>query len=124
MTPETQSEERPTPEFVKLGSAAEVPEGEMKGWVVNGVKVGVANVDGEFFAFHDCCTHQQYTLSDSFLMGHRLTCDWHGASFDLQTGEVKALPATRDLPMWPVEVRDGDLWVAVPSPDDIEMPPE
>lgn len=111
-------------EFVKVGTVDEVPEGEMKGWVVNGVKVGIANVDGEFFAFHDCCTHQQYTLSDSFLMGHRLTCDWHGASFDLLTGEVKALPATRDLPMFPVEVRDGELWVAVPSPDEIEMPPE
>ena len=35
-----------------------------------------------------------------------------------------ALPATRDLPMFPVEVRDGEIWVAVPSPDEIEMPPE
>ena len=109
---------------MRVGSADEVPEGEMKGWVVNDVKVGVANVDGAYYAFHDCCTHQQYTLTDSFLMGDRLTCDWHGASFDIKTGEVKALPATRDLPMFPVEVRDGDLWVAVPSSDEIEMPPE
>ena len=111
-------------EFVRVGSAADVPEGEMKGWVVNGVKVGVAQVDGEYYAFHDCCTHQQYTLTDSFLMGDRLTCDWHGASFDIKTGEVKALPATRDLPMFPVEVREGELWVAVPDPEEIEMPPE
>jgi nitrite reductase/ring-hydroxylating ferredoxin subunit len=124
MSPEVQPQERATPEFVKVGMADEVPEGEMKGWVVNEVKIGVAQVEGEFFAFHDCCTHQQYTLTDSFLMGHRLTCDWHGASFDLRTGEVKALPATRDLPIFPVEVRGGELWVAVPSPDDIEMPPE
>jgi nitrite reductase/ring-hydroxylating ferredoxin subunit len=124
VSPEVQPQERPTPEFVKVGMADEVPEGEMKGWVVNEVKVGVAQVEGEFFAFHDCCTHQQYTLTDSFLMGHRLTCDWHGASFDIRTGEVKALPATRDLPMFPVEVRDGEIWVAVPSPDEIEMPPE
>ena len=124
MSPETQAVERPTPEFVKVGTVDEVPEGEMKGWVVNEVKVGIAQVEGEFFAFHDCCTHQQYTLTDSFLMGHRLTCDWHGASFDIRTGEVKALPATRDLPMFPVEVRDGEIWVAVPSPDEIEMPPE
>ena len=124
MSPETQAAERPTPEFVKVGTVDEVPEGEMKGWVVNGVKVGIAQVEGEFFAFHDCCTHQQYTLTDSFLMGHRLTCDWHGASFDLRTGEVKALPATRDLPMFAVEVRGDELWVAVPDPEDIEMPPE
>lgn len=124
MSSEVQLQEGPTPEFVKVGTVDEVPEGEMKGWVVNEVKVGVAQVEGEFFAFHDCCTHQQYTLTDSFLMGHRLTCDWHGASFDLRTGEVKALPATRDLPMFPVEVREGEIWVAVPNPEDIEMPPE
>ena len=111
-------------EFIKVGTVDEVPEGEMKGWEVNGVRVGVANVEGEYYAFHDCCTHQQYRLTDSFLLGERLTCDWHGASFDIRTGEVKALPATRDLPMFPVEVRDGELWVAVPNPDEIEMPPE
>jgi nitrite reductase/ring-hydroxylating ferredoxin subunit len=124
MSAETQPLESPSPEFVKVGAAEEVPEGEMKGWVVNGVRVGVANVEGEYYAFHDCCTHQQYTLTDSFLMGDRLTCDFHGASFDIRTGEVKALPATRDLPMFEVEVRDGELWVAVPHPDDIDMPPE
>ena len=124
MSSEVQPQEGSGPEFVKVGTVDEVPEGEMKGWVVNEVKVGVAQVEGEFFAFHDCCTHQQYTLTDSFLMGHRLTCDWHGASFDLRTGEVKALPATRDLPMFAVEIRNGEIWVAVPNPEDIEMPPE
>jgi nitrite reductase/ring-hydroxylating ferredoxin subunit len=114
----------PGAEFVKIATVDEIPEGEMRGWDVNGVRVGIANVDGEFYAFHDCCTHQQYTLTDSFLMGHRLTCDFHGASFDIRTGEVEALPATQDLPIFPVEVRDGELWVAVPSPDEIDMPPE
>ena len=53
MTSEAQPQERPTPEFVKVGTVDEVPEGEMKGWVVNEVKVGVEQVEGEFFAFHD-----------------------------------------------------------------------
>ena len=112
-----------TAEFRKVGPLDEVAEGEMKGYEVNGVRVGVANVDGELRAFHDCCTHQQYTLSDSMLMGDRVTCDWHGAAFDLKTGEVKALPATKPLPIFDVEVRDGEIWVAVPDPDEIDMPP-
>ena len=111
-------------EFVKVASADEIPEGDMKGFEINDVRVGIANLDGEYHAFHDCCTHQQYTLSDGFLMGDRLTCDWHGASFDLRTGEVKALPATKPLPKFEVENRDGEIWVAVPSPEEIDMPPE
>lgn len=112
-----------TAEFVKVASVDEIPDGEMRGYEVNGVKVGIANVDGEFHAFHDCCTHQQYTLSDSFLMGERVTCDFHGAQFDLRTGEVLALPATKPLPIFEVEVRGDEIWVAVPDPDDIDMPP-
>jgi nitrite reductase/ring-hydroxylating ferredoxin subunit len=111
-------------EFVKIAAANEIPEGEMQGYEVNGVKVGLANVDGEFHAFHDCCTHQQYTLTDSFLMGERLTCDWHGASFDIKTGEVLALPATKRLPKFDVEVREGEVWVAVPAAAAIDLPPE
>lgn len=96
----------------------------MEGFVLDGVKVGIANVEGTFYAFHDCCTHQQYELTQGFLMGERLTCDFHGASFDLRTGEVKTLPATKPLPMFALEIRDGDIWVAVPDPDSLDMPPE
>lgn len=111
-------------EFVKLAKVDDIPPDEMAGFVVNHVKVGVANIGGEFFAFHNCCTHQQYELTDGFLMGERLTCDWHGATFDIRTGEVKTLPATKPLPMFEVEVRDGEVWVAVPDADDLDMPPE
>ncbi|MDX1660762.1 MAG: non-heme iron oxygenase ferredoxin subunit [Gemmatimonadota bacterium] len=111
-------------EFTKVGTTDEIPDGEMKGYEVNGVRVGVANLDGEFRAFHDCCTHQQYTLSDSMLIGDRVTCDWHGAAFDLKTGEVKALPATKPLPIFEVDVRGDEIWVAVPPAEEIEMPPE
>lgn len=111
-------------EFVRLADVDEIGAGDMKGFEVNGIRVGVANLEGEYHAFHDSCTHQQYTLSDGFLMGDRVTCDWHGASFDLRTGEVKALPATKPLQKFEVEVRDDGVWVAVPALDEIEMPPE
>lgn len=113
----------PNARWVRVATVDEIPEEEMRGYEVNGVLVAIARVDGEFFAFHDCCTHQQYSLSQSFLMDHRVTCDFHGAQFDIRTGEVMALPATRALPIFDVEVRGNEIWVAVPDEDDIEMPP-
>ena len=111
-------------DWFRAAKTSEIAPGEMRGYEVNGVRVGVAHLDdGEWRAFHDCCTHQQDTLSDSFLMGYRLTCDWHGAQFDLHDGEVKALPATKPLPMFEVEIRGDDVWVAVPAAADIDMPP-
>lgn len=111
-------------DFVKITKTDAIPDGEMGAFEVDGVLLGIANVGGTFYAFHDCCTHQQYQLTQGFLMGERLTCDFHGASFDLRTGEVKTLPATRPLPVFPLEVRDGDIWVAVPPLEQLDMPPE
>jgi nitrite reductase/ring-hydroxylating ferredoxin subunit len=113
----------PNAEFVRVAATADVPEGEMRGYEIGHVQVGIANVEGRFHAFHDCCTHQQYTLSESFLMGERVTCDFHGAQFDLRTGEVLALPATKPLPIFDLEVRGDEIWVAVPDEDDLDMPP-
>lgn len=111
------------PELRRVATVEEIPEGDMRGFEIDGVAVGIARIDGELHAFHDCCTHQQYRLTDSFLMGERLTCDFHGAAFDIRTGEVKALPATKPLPKFELEVRDGEIWVAVPEPDELDMPP-
>lgn len=113
----------PNAEFVKVATTGEIPEGEMRGYEVGAVEIGIANVEGTFHAFHDVCTHQYYKLSDSFLTDCRVTCDFHGAQFDLRSGEVMALPATRPLPVFDVEVRGDEIWVAVPDEDDLPMPP-
>ena len=48
-----------------------------------------------------------------------LTCHWHHARFDLQTGGTFDLWAD-DVPAFPVEVRDGAVWVDVESLGDLE----
>jgi len=60
---------------------------------VDGVDVAVFNIDGEFFAIEDVCTHDGGELACGELEGDVIVCPRHSAKFSLRTGEVLAPPA-------------------------------
>ena len=60
---------------------------------VDGVEVAVFNVDGEFLAIEDVCTHDGWELACGALEGDVIVCPRHAAKFSLRTGEVLAPPA-------------------------------
>lgn len=98
--------------FVTVGSADEVPDGEMRMFQVGGEDVAVANVDGEHFAFGDTCTHRQCSLSEGDLEDTSVVCPCHGSTFDIKTGEVLSPPATEPIPVFEVRVEGNELQVA------------
>ncbi len=57
-----------------------------------GLELAVFNVDGEFFVTDDHCTHGPGSLSEGYLDGHVIECDFHNGAFDVRTGEVVAPP--------------------------------
>ena len=69
--------------------------------------------DGDFYAVHDECSHAAVALSEGEVEGCTLECWLHGSRFDLRTGEPTGLPATEPVPVYPVEVRDGDIYVSL-----------
>lgn len=100
-------------EFHKLGLTSEVPPGQIRRYSVEGRHVALCNVDGEFHAFEDVCTHQFAHLSEGGMEGDRVKCPLHGASFDVRTGQPKSLPAVKPLPVHEVRVEDGNVYVAL-----------
>lgn len=101
-------------EYVKVAKVGEVPTGQLKRVSVNGRAVALANIDGEFFAVDDVCTHAQCSLAgEGFLEGETVTCGCHGSQFDLKSGKVLSLPATLPVPTYPVKVEGNDILVAV-----------
>ena len=46
-------------------------------------------------------------------MGHEVTCPWHGATFDIRTGEVLGPPAYEDVARYNVRVTGTDIEVEV-----------
>lgn len=73
----------------------------------------MCNVGGEFYAIADVCTHDRGPLGEGRLRGSVIECPRHGARFDVRDGSVKALPAVKPLPTYPVVVRDDVIEVAI-----------
>jgi len=78
---------------------------------VGSAPVCLVNVDGTVLAVHDVCTHALASLSGGWVEGDRIECPRHGAAFSLRTGEALTPPASRALPTFGVEVRDGRVLV-------------
>lgn len=96
-----------------IGSV-DVQPGELRSVDIGTTRVGIANVDGQIYAFHDECTHEQCPLvEEGTLDGHVITCGCHGAQFDVRTGKVLAPPAPDPIAVYPVRLKDGQLTIEV-----------
>lgn len=100
-------------DWIRVAGAAECPPGTLLGVRVGREDIVLANVDGDLYALEDRCSHQDFPLSDGELDGSRLTCIYHGATFDACSGRATGLPALRPVRTFPVEIRDGDVHVQV-----------
>jgi nitrite reductase/ring-hydroxylating ferredoxin subunit len=78
---------------------------------VQGKSIALFNVEGQFFALDHTCTHRGGPLAEGEISGHDVTCPWHGARFDVRTGEVVGPPAQQAVARYGVRVTDSDLEV-------------
>lgn len=99
-------------EYVEVARTDEVPPGEGRVVSVNGHPVALFNVEGEFHAIDGTCTHKGGPLGEGALRGAEVTCPWHGARFDVTTGEVRGPPAPRAVRSYAVKVEGGRVLVA------------
>jgi 3-phenylpropionate/trans-cinnamate dioxygenase ferredoxin subunit len=99
--------------FVKVARTHEINPGQVRLIDVEGKQIAVFNVNGEFFAIDNMCTHEAASLAEGDISGHEVTCPLHGAKFDLRTGEVLSPPAYDDVACYAVRVTGGDIEVDV-----------
>lgn len=99
--------------WVKVAAVTDCPVGQLKGVRADGLPIVLANVEGDICALEDKCSHEDYPLSDGELEGRQVVCLYHGARFDACSGARKTLPAIRPVRSFPVEIRDGDVYVDV-----------
>lgn len=100
-------------EWVRVASAADVPDERGLRVEVGGRPIALWRVDGELYATSDVCTHEETSLSDGDLWAEVIECPLHGAQFDVRTGEVLSLPAIFPLATYPVKVEGEDVYVGM-----------
>jgi nitrite reductase/ring-hydroxylating ferredoxin subunit len=99
--------------FVKVGKVDELPSGEGKLIEVNRKRIALFNVDGRYYAIDDVCPHRGAPLSEGEIEGEAVVCPWHGAMFELATGEVRRFPAAAGVATYEVRLEGGEIAIAV-----------
>ena len=87
---------------------------EARAFTVGGREIVLCDVDGEVYALDGICTHEELPLDGGEIDDGLLECPWHGAVYEVCSGRVRALPATRPLQTFPVRVdAEGNVFVTI-----------
>jgi 3-phenylpropionate/trans-cinnamate dioxygenase ferredoxin subunit len=101
--------------FMKVAAVDEIPIGGRKLVEVDGVRIAIFNLDGDYHAIEDVCTHDGGPLVEGeVLPGGQVRCPRHGARFDIRTGEALSMPAFAPTETYEVRVEDDEIWVELP----------
>lgn len=101
--------------FYEIVPAKDLLSGERLFVDIGEMPIVIFNIAGEFFAIGDVCTHDDGPLGDGEVEDHIVSCPRHGAEFDVRTGRVISMPAVVDIPAYPVDVRNGTIFVGIPK---------
>jgi nitrite reductase/ring-hydroxylating ferredoxin subunit len=96
-----------------VAQVADVPSGGVKACRIDDIPLALYNVDGEFFATHDICTHAHACLSDGYLEDGKIECPLHQGLFDVRTGKALSGPVDEDLRTFDVQIQGDEVLVNV-----------
>jgi len=97
--------------WVDVGDAAEVPEGEVRTFVIDGQRVAVARANRQLYAVQDLCSHDDGPLGEGELEGYAVVCPRHGARFCLRSGRALTPPAYEPVRTFKTRIVDGQVQV-------------
>ena len=101
------------PEFRRVATIDEIPIGQAKLVDVDGHEIAIFNLDGSYHAIDNTCTHVGGPLCEGELAGTEVSCPWHGAVFDVTSGQVLGPPAPESVARYNVRVEGSDIEVEI-----------
>jgi nitrite reductase/ring-hydroxylating ferredoxin subunit len=98
---------------VELCKAEDVAAGTALRVEAGGVTVAVFNLEGQFYVIDDACTHGPGSLSEGYIDGDVVECNFHNGQFDIKTGEVVSPPCMIPVKTYPTKIEDGTVVIEV-----------
>ena len=80
---------------------------------VDNREISLFNIDGDIYAIDEICSHADGPLSEGYLEGYEIECPFHGARFNIKTGEVTAPPAVVSVDVFDVRLVGDDIEIDV-----------
>ncbi|NHN47726.1 Rieske 2Fe-2S domain-containing protein [Halostella sp. JP-L12] len=108
--------------YERVTTRAELEDAGRKLTTLGGQPIALFHHEGEIRAVNNRCPHMGFPLAKGTVEDGILTCHWHHARFELSCGDTFD-PWADDVQTYPVEVRDGDVYVD-PHPEQDEPPVE
>jgi glycine betaine catabolism B len=105
-------------DFVRVADTKDILPSQMKEVQADGRNICIANIEGNYYAINNICTHEGGPLADGTLQGYEVECPWHGSKFDLRTGEVTNPPANEPEPVYEVKVDGSNILVRKKGKDE------
>jgi nitrite reductase/ring-hydroxylating ferredoxin subunit len=101
------------PTTIELCNTSEVEPGAALRVERGDLTLAVFNVEGEFFVTDDACTHGPGCLSEGYIEGDVVECNFHNGQFNIKTGEVVAPPCMIPVRTYRTLVEGGKVFIEI-----------
>ncbi|MBN1479053.1 non-heme iron oxygenase ferredoxin subunit [candidate division KSB1 bacterium] len=99
--------------FIKVCEYKKLADGSMRTVSTKHGNIVVVREGDNIYALANECTHEEFPLSEGWIEDGCIHCAFHGAKFDLKTGEALSLPAYENIVTYPVRINDGMIEIKV-----------
>ena len=100
---------------IQLCPAGDVAPGEALKVETGDLSLAVFNIEGAFYVTDDACTHGPGSLSEGYIDGEVVECNFHQGCFNIRTGEVVLPPCMVPVKTYTTQVEDGIVYIELPS---------
>lgn len=99
---------------VVVGKTSQVQDGKLMHITAGGKEIVVTKLDGNYYAMDNVCAHAGADLHEGELNNNELTCPWHGAKWDIKTGNLISFPQKlKPLQSHKISIEKDTLYVEI-----------